>query len=66
MPSGAPQANSLIIPSTGHLDGINSRWASDVRILNTSAESVHYQITFTPDDASQGIKQTVKLSPPAP
>jgi len=58
-PSGTPQANSLIIPSTGHLDGINSRWASDVRILNTSLQTAHYQITFTPDDLSQGVKQTL-------
>jgi uncharacterized repeat protein (TIGR01451 family) len=57
--SGVPPANALIIPSTGHLDGINSRWASDVRILNTSSQTVHYQITFTPDNVSQGVKQTV-------
>jgi uncharacterized repeat protein (TIGR01451 family) len=58
-PAGLPPPNSLIIPSTGHLDGINSRWASDVRILNTSSQTVHYQVTFTPDDISKGVKQTV-------
>lgn len=54
-----PSANSLIIPSVGHLDGINSQWRSDVRITNTAAQKINYLLRFTPagGDASQ-IKQT--------
>ncbi|PYQ32734.1 MAG: hypothetical protein DMF57_11875 [Acidobacteria bacterium] len=54
-----PPANTLIIPSAGHTDGINSRWQSDVRIANVSTQSAHFQLTLTPDDQAKGIKQTV-------
>jgi conserved repeat domain/conserved repeat domain/conserved repeat domain len=55
----APSANSLIIPSVGHLDGINSQWRSDVRITNTAPQKINYLLRFTPagGDSSQ-IKQT--------
>lgn len=56
--SGTPPANALIIPSVGHLDGISSHWQSDIRVANTSQQSVKYQLTFTPDDAAKGVKQT--------
>ncbi|HUK33020.1 MAG TPA: DUF11 domain-containing protein [Vicinamibacterales bacterium] len=63
-PGGTPPANSLVIPSTGHLDGVNSRWASDIRILNTASVSAHYQLIFTPDDTTQPVKQTeVEVDP---
>jgi uncharacterized repeat protein (TIGR01451 family) len=54
-----PPANSLIIPSVGHLDGINSQWRSDVRITNTALQKINYLLRFTPagGDPSQ-IKQT--------
>ncbi|HXH94775.1 MAG TPA: hypothetical protein VNN25_24590, partial [Thermoanaerobaculia bacterium] len=54
-----PPANSLIIPSVGHLDGINSQWRSDVRITNTAQQKINYLLRFTPagGDSSQ-IKQT--------
>ena len=54
-----PPANSLIIPSVGHLDGINSQWRSDVRITNTAQQKINYLLRFTPagGDATQ-IKQT--------
>ncbi len=54
-----PSANSLIIPSVGHLDGINSQWRSDVRITNTSIQKINYLLRFTPagGDSTQ-IKQT--------
>lgn len=51
-------ANALIIPSVGHLDGFNSKWQSDVRVTNTGLTKAKYQLTFTPDDPSRGIKQT--------
>jgi len=55
--SSTPSANSLIIPSVGHLDGINSQWRSDVRITNTAAQKISYLLRFTPADSST-IKQT--------
>jgi uncharacterized repeat protein (TIGR01451 family) len=54
-----PPANTLIIPSAGHLDGINSRWQSDIRIANVSTQSARFQLTLTPDDVAKGVKQTV-------
>jgi uncharacterized repeat protein (TIGR01451 family) len=58
-PAGNPPANALIIPSVGHLDGINSHWQSDIRVANTSQQTTRYQLTFTPDDAAKGVKQTL-------
>jgi uncharacterized repeat protein (TIGR01451 family) len=57
---GAPPANTLIIPSVGHLAGINSVWRSDIRLANTGAIKAQYALTFTPtgDDASKPVKQT--------
>jgi uncharacterized repeat protein (TIGR01451 family) len=54
-----PPANTLIIPSAGHLDGINSRWQSDIRVANVSTQSARFQLTLTPDDLAKGVKQTV-------
>ena len=54
-----PPANSLIIPSVGHLDGINSQWRSDVRITNTAAQKINYLLRFTPAGGDpNAIKQT--------
>jgi len=54
-----PAANSLIIPSVGHLDGINSQWRSDVRITNTAAQKINYLLRFTPAGGDpNAIKQT--------
>lgn len=52
----APTA--LVIPSVGHLDGINSKWQSDIRVTNTAINSAKYQLTFTPDDPVKGVKTT--------
>jgi uncharacterized repeat protein (TIGR01451 family) len=54
-----PSANSLIIPSVGHLDGINSQWRSDVRITNTAALKINYLLRFTPAGGDpNSVKQT--------
>jgi len=54
-----PFANSLIIPSVGHLDGINSQWRSDVRITNTAAQKINYLLRFTPAGGDpSSVKQT--------
>jgi len=54
---GAPPANALVIPSVGHLAGINSQWQSDVRITNAGTSAGKYALTFTPGDGSS-VKQT--------
>jgi uncharacterized repeat protein (TIGR01451 family) len=54
----APSANSLIIPSVGHLDGINSQWRSDVRITNTALQKINYLLRFTPAGDPTQVKQT--------
>jgi uncharacterized repeat protein (TIGR01451 family) len=51
-------ANSLIIPSVGHLDGVNSQWRSDIRVTNTATFGGKVQLIFTPSDASQSTKST--------
>ena len=58
--------NTLIIPSVGHVDGLNSRFQSDVRIANTFSEELEYLLTYTPTGAN-GIdtgKQTfLRIAP---
>lgn len=55
----ATSAHALIIPSVGHLDGIESQWRSDVRITNAGFSAVRYALTFTPSGGTaQGVKQT--------
>lgn len=44
-------ANTLVIPSVGHLDGQNSAWRSDVRVANTSFSKTSYALTFVPAGA---------------
>jgi uncharacterized repeat protein (TIGR01451 family) len=56
---GGAVQTSVIVPSAGHLDGVNSHWQSDVFVANTSQQKVKYQLTFSPDDASKGVKQTL-------
>jgi Ig-like domain CHU_C associated/Domain of unknown function (DUF4214) len=52
--------NALIIPAIAHADGIGTRFVSDVRLTNTSAQSITYQLTYTPanTDGTQNGKQT--------
>ena len=50
---------ALIIPSAGHLDGIDSHWQSDIRVTNAGFKSARYRLTFTPSGGTaQGVKQT--------
>jgi uncharacterized repeat protein (TIGR01451 family) len=57
-------SSALVIPSVGHLDGINSKWQSDIRVTNTALTSAKYQLTFTPDDPAKGVKQTTITADP--
>ncbi|HKR63539.1 MAG TPA: hypothetical protein VJZ00_07385 [Thermoanaerobaculia bacterium] len=50
---------AMVIPSVGHLDGINSFWQSDVRITNAGFRAYRYKLTFTPSGGTaQGVQQT--------
>jgi len=62
----APPPDALIIPAVAHADGINSKFQSDVRVTNSSAQPMKYQVTFTPTgDAgiTQGKQTTVDIDP---
>ena len=64
-----PLPNSLFIPAVGHATGANaSLFESDVRIANTSAQAMKYQLNFTltRTDASQsGSSTTIQVDPGA-
>jgi uncharacterized repeat protein (TIGR01451 family) len=56
--NSALPAGALIIPSVGHLDGIDSHWQSDIRVTNAGNSRQSYSLTFTPDDPAKGTKTT--------
>ena len=63
IPSGkeTPPADALIVPAVAFVKGTNSsQFQSDVRLTNTSAEAVRYNIFFTPagTDGTRNGKQT--------
>lgn len=65
-PANTPPPDALIIPAVAHADGINSHFQSDVRVSNTSAQFVTYQLTFVPSGASgitQGQQTTFSIEP---
>jgi hypothetical protein len=62
----APPPDALIIPAVAHADGINSKFQSDVRVTNSSAQPMKYQITFMPTGdtgISQGKQTTLDVDP---
>ncbi|HET8772501.1 MAG TPA: hypothetical protein VFP80_01870, partial [Thermoanaerobaculia bacterium] len=56
-----PPPDALIIPAVAHADGINSHFQSDVRVSNTSAQLMKYELTFTPSGES-GISEGKQTS----
>jgi hypothetical protein len=64
-----PLPNSLIIPAVGHAAGIgDSLFESDVRIANTSAQALKYQLYFTlthTDGTQSGQSTTIQVDPGA-
>jgi hypothetical protein len=64
-----PLPNSLIIPAVGHAAGIgDSLFESDVRIANTSAQPLKYQLNFTlthTDATQSGQSTTIQVDPGA-
>jgi uncharacterized repeat protein (TIGR01451 family) len=55
-----PPPDALIIPAVAHANGINSQFQSDVRVTNSSAQLMQYQLSFTPtgDAGALLAKQT--------
>jgi len=54
-------ANTLLIPAIAHAGGFGgSQFQSDVRLTNTSSQSITYQLTYTPSntDGTQNGKST--------
>jgi hypothetical protein len=64
--SGPPQS-SLIIPVVGHASGVGgSLFESDVRVANTAATTMKYQLNFTlsrSDGTQSGQSTTVQIAP---
>jgi hypothetical protein len=64
-----PPPDSLIIPAVGHAGGVGgSLFESDVRVANTSAQVMTYQLNFTPtatDGTATGSSTTVQINPGA-
>ena len=61
-----PPPDALIIPAVAHADGINSKFQSDVRVTNSSAQPMKYQVTFTPTGEagiSSGKQTTLDIDP---
>jgi hypothetical protein len=60
-----PPPNTLIIPAIAHADGIG-KFVSDVRITNTSAQSIDYQLAYTPtatDGTTAGKTSILTIEP---
>ncbi|MEO6487876.1 MAG: hypothetical protein ABIO78_08055, partial [Thermoanaerobaculia bacterium] len=61
----SPPPDSLIIPAVAHAPGVNnSLFQSDVRIANTSSQTMKYQLNFTPsgtDGTLSGSSTTIQI-----
>ena len=60
-----PPPGTLLIPAIAHADGINSRFQSDVRIVNASNEAITYDLNFTPsgtDGTTTGKRTTITIA----
>lgn len=65
-PGTSPTQNSLIIPAVAHAEGAGTRFESDVRLANTSAQVMKYLLTFTPtrtDGTTAGQQATIQVEP---
>lgn len=60
-----PPINTLLIPAVAHAEGIGAHFQSDVRITNTSSQSISYQLTYTPtaiDGTTDGKTSTLNIA----
>lgn len=59
VPGATPSANAMIVPSVGHLAGIESNWRSDIRLANIGLTPQKYQLTLAGgSDPAALVKQT--------
>ncbi len=62
----SPLPGSLIIPGVAHLDGIDTWFESDVRLLNAAAQAMRYLLSFTlsgTNGTKEGFETTIQLAP---
>jgi hypothetical protein len=60
-----PPAGTRIIPAVAHADGFNSRFETDVRLTNASAEPIGYDLTYTrsgANGAAEGLRTTLTVA----
>lgn len=65
-PNNTPPPDALIIPAVAHATGLNSKFESDIRVTNTSAQPMKYQLTFTPTGEAgiaEGKQATIDIEP---
>ena len=65
-PKNTPPPDALVIPAVANADGIGSHFQSDVRVSNTSAQVMKYQLSFIPTgDAgiTAGRQTTFSIEP---
>jgi hypothetical protein len=64
---GAPPPDALIFPAVGHASGANdSLFESDIRLTNLSAQTMQYDLFFTPSGTNgteEGQSTTIEVSP---
>lgn len=61
--NNTPPPDSLIIPAVGHAPGANnSMFESDVRVANTSAQSMNYLLNFTLDTPTGPFVQSTTIA----
>jgi uncharacterized repeat protein (TIGR01451 family) len=65
-PKSGPPPDALVIPAVAHAAGVNSQFQSDVRLTNTAAQTVKYQVTFTPSGEAgnkSGLQTALSVEP---
>ncbi|HYR29764.1 MAG TPA: hypothetical protein VEU30_14945, partial [Thermoanaerobaculia bacterium] len=65
-PKNTPPPDALIIPAVANANGIGSHFQSDVRVSNTSAQVMKYQLSFIPSGESgisAGSQTTFSIEP---
>lgn len=64
---GTPPPDALIFAAVGHAAGVNnSLFESDIRLTNLTAQTMKYDLNFTPsgvDGTTNGISSTIEVPP---
>jgi uncharacterized repeat protein (TIGR01451 family) len=55
-PLSGPANSAVVIPSVGHLAGLDSNWRSDVRIANVTSRAAKFMLSF--NNGGSSMKQT--------